>query len=193
MTPAVPSLLTRREALARLSCLVAGSIVGAEFFLAGGRLEGKEPAAALAASDLALLDEIGDTIVPGARATGIGAFMAMMAADCYDGAHEAAFRDGLGQIDRAARHRFGRAFTACTVEDRTALLNDLDREARASHSQPPHYFRLMKQLALLGYFTSQAGCTEALRYKEVPGSFDGDVPYRKGDRAWFTPMRSGLL
>jgi hypothetical protein len=52
-------------------------------------------------------------------------------------------------------------------------------------SDPPsHYFRMMKELALLGYFTSEIGCTKALRYVESPGRFDPCVPYKKGDRAW---------
>jgi hypothetical protein len=29
---------------------------------------------------------------------------------------------------------------------------------------PPHYFRMMKELALLGYFTSEIGYTQAMRY-----------------------------
>jgi hypothetical protein len=49
---------------------------------------------------------------------------------------------------------------------------------------PAHYFRMMKELALLGYFTSEIGCTEALRYVESPGRFDPCVPYRPGERSW---------
>lgn len=50
--------------------------------------------------------------------------------------------------------------------------------------QPAHYFRMMKELALLGYFTSQIGCTSALRYVEVPGRFDPCIPYAPGEAAW---------
>jgi hypothetical protein len=46
----------------------------------------------------------------------------------------------------------------------------------ANDSRGPHYFRLMKELTLLGYFTSEIGSTQALRYLEVPGSFNGDAP-----------------
>jgi hypothetical protein len=49
---------------------------------------------------------------------------------------------------------------------------------------PAHYFRMMKELALLGYFTSEIGCTQALRYVESPGRFDPCVPYRAGEKAW---------
>jgi hypothetical protein len=47
-----------------------------------------------------------------------------------------------------------------------------------------HYFRMMKELALLGYFTSEIGCTVALRYVETPGRFDPCVPYKPGELAW---------
>ena len=49
---------------------------------------------------------------------------------------------------------------------------------------PSHYFRMMKELALLGYFTSEIGCTQALRYVESPGRYDPCVPYHPGEKAW---------
>ena len=50
----------------------------------------------------------------------------------------------------------------------------------------PHYFTLMKQLTLFSFFTSEVGATKALRYVSIPGRYDGDMPYQKGDRAWAT-------
>jgi len=52
------------------------------------------------------------------------------------------------------------------------------------HEQPAHFFRMMKELTLLGYFTSEIGCTQALRYAETPGRFDPCLPYAPGERAW---------
>ncbi len=49
---------------------------------------------------------------------------------------------------------------------------------------PPHYFRMMKELTMLGYFTSEIGMTQAQRYAETPGRFDPCVPYAKGEKAW---------
>ncbi len=43
---------------------------------------------------------------------------------------------------------------------------------------------MMKELALLGYFTSEIGYTKAMRYVESPGRFDPDVPLAPGDRSW---------
>ncbi len=76
-----------------------------------------------------------------------------------------------------------------STQDRASLLIKLDGEQKAytetkKPEDPSHYFRMMKELTLLGFFTSEIGSTKALRYIETPGSFDGDVPYKKGDRAW---------
>ena len=49
---------------------------------------------------------------------------------------------------------------------------------------PTHYFRMMKELAVVGYFTSEIGCTQALRYVESPGRFEPCVPYVRGEKAW---------
>jgi hypothetical protein len=40
----------------------------------------------------------------------------------------------------------------------------------------------MKQLTIFGYFTSEAGRKNALRYIPVPGRFDAVIDYKKGDK-----------
>jgi hypothetical protein len=49
---------------------------------------------------------------------------------------------------------------------------------------PPHYFRMMKELTMLGYFTSEIGMTQAQRYQETPGRWDPCLPYRAGETSW---------
>ncbi|MEI8059954.1 MAG: gluconate 2-dehydrogenase subunit 3 family protein, partial [Ferruginibacter sp.] len=51
-------------------------------------------------------------------------------------------------------------------------------------SAPSHYYTMMKQLTLLGYFTSEIGSKQALRWVPIPGKYDGAYPYKKGDKAW---------
>lgn len=197
--PELPALLNRREALARMAWLVGGTIIGAEFFLNGIKVSGRPTEPGFSPAELALMDEIGETILPatntpGAKAARIGEFMAMMVNDCYDDEHHAIFQTGLGRIDEACRKQNGKSFLESSPAERTALLGQLDAEARAQpHQAPVHYLRLMKQLTMLGFFSSEIGCTQALRYVEVPGAFHGDVPYKKGDRAWFGHPHSSLL
>ena len=189
-------LLNRREALARMAVLLGGTIVGAQVFLRGEALAGKAATAAFTADEIALMDEIGDTIIPttdtpGAKAANIGAVMAQLVTDCYDDEQHAIFRDGLARVDAAHRQQYGQPFVAGSSAQRTALLNSLDATARGPQ-QKVHYFRMLKELTLLGYFTSEIGCTQALRHVETPGRFDGNVPYKKGDRAWFSPPNHSI-
>lgn len=194
-----PSSINRREALSRLGLLLGGVMIGSDIYLGGATLEGKVNSAEFTTGELALLDEIGETIIPatntpGAKAVGIGAFIARMVSECYDDSQQAAFKAGMRQLDVAAMAKYGTGFLACGSVQRTTLLNTLDREVHADSARPEtsvHYFHLIKKLTLLGYFTSEIGATQALRYVEVPGSFDGNAPYKSGDRAWFEmPSRS---
>jgi hypothetical protein len=61
---------------------------------------------------------------------------------------------------------------------------DVGAATAVTMDTPNHYFRMMKELALLGYFTSEIGCTQAQRYIESPGRYDPCVPYTPGERAW---------
>jgi len=75
--------------------------------------------------------------------------------------------------------------------DRTELLRAIDQERAAydktkTAEMPVHYFTLLRQLTMLGFFSSELGATESLRYVAIPGKYDGDLPYKKGDRAWAT-------
>ena len=192
-----PTLLSRREAIARLGLALGGALIGGDAYLRGAPLAGKSLGNDFSAGDIALLDEIGETIIPatdtpGAKASKIGAFMAMMVTDCYDDAQHAAFKAGLPAINAASQAKFGRDFLAASPAQRTELLNALDAEQRQhpgtkAKNTPAHYFRMMKQMTVLGYFTSEIGATQALRFVEVPGRFDGAAPYQKGDRNWFSP------
>ncbi|MEP6948141.1 MAG: gluconate 2-dehydrogenase subunit 3 family protein [Ginsengibacter sp.] len=65
-------------------------------------------------------------------------------------------------------------------------LSGKDPRADKMREYPNYYFTLMKELTLLGYFTSEVGCTQARRYIETPGRFEGCIPYKKGDKAWAT-------
>ena len=67
------------------------------------------------------------------------------------------------------------------------LQDDLEKKAQANgdtnfkkQTMSAHYFTMMKQLTILGYFTSKEGRQGATNYQPVPGKYEGDVPYRKG-------------
>ncbi|MDQ6635894.1 MAG: gluconate 2-dehydrogenase subunit 3 family protein [Gemmatimonadota bacterium] len=247
-------LITRREAILRVTALLGGvALVGGSGLLTACSKDSSSSLASGAtftADDAAFLDEVADTILPttktpGAKAAGVGPFMALMVTDSYSPADQKIFRDGMRALDDASRKANNVGFVKATPEQRLALLQQLDREQKAqadargarakekarikldamrvpataaakaapaeekrgdaylpdqrkentpaatgtnpapaiTDEPPTHYFRMMKELALLGYFTSEIGCTQAQHYVESPGRFDPCVPYVKGDPA----------
>ncbi|MBI3981622.1 MAG: gluconate 2-dehydrogenase subunit 3 family protein [Gemmatimonadetes bacterium] len=188
-------LVTRREAIQRVTALLGGvALVGGEALLTGRRGRAQVTAAPFTADEIAFLDEVADTILPatgtpGAKAAQTGAFMALMVQDTYDERNQKIFRDGMQKIDDITRQAYGVDFLQAKPAQRLAVLEEIDREQKAysdarAEGTPAHYFRMMKELALLGYFTSEIGCTQAQRYIESPGRFDPCVPYTAGERTW---------
>jgi hypothetical protein len=188
-------LLTRRDAILRVSALLGGAtLIGQSAWLAGCTTAPRSSGNLFRESDVALLDEIADTILPptktpGAKAAGVGPFIAMMVTDTYDPPEQRVFVEGLAALEDESRAQNGGGFMVSSPAQRVALLERLDREAIEYMRRPgaegrPHYFRLIKELTLLGYFTSEIGCTQALRYAETPGRFDPRVTYTAGEKAW---------
>jgi hypothetical protein len=117
--------------------------------------------------------------------------MSVMVFDCYEAANQKIFMEGLKKVDELSEIKFNTSFVKATASQRTALLKTLDAEQKEYQSTktkdaPSHYFRMLKELSVLGYFSSKEGATQALRYLPVPGKYDGAYPYKKGDKAWAT-------
>ena len=150
------------------------------------------------------------TSTPGAKEAKVGQFMTVMVNDCYTEENQNAFRDGQAAINGACKKMHGHDFMKASPEERKKLLisldpeikdhqakrrefikeqDDLEKKAQANgdtnfkrKTMPDHYFTMMKQLTILGYFTSKEGRTGATNYQPVPGKYQGDVPYKKGDK-----------
>lgn len=155
---------------------------------------------------------IPQTTTAGAKAAGVGRFMTVMVNDCYTKDNQEIFHNGMTTLDDACKKMHNVAFMKATPEQRKQLLIAVDKEtkdyvkkqAEADNIQgqkekqgqdkstddfkkqvlPNHYFQQLKQLAIFGYFTSEKGRNEALRYTPVPGKFEGVIDYKKGDKAF---------
>lgn len=188
--------MNRRDALSRVALILGGTVVGANLFLEGCKPADKKATSVtdFTTDDVAYLDEIAETIIPatdtpGAKAAKVGAFMTVMVKDCYEERDQKTFREGMDKINDAAEKKYDKAFLSITPQQRHDLLVGIDNEQKEygkkkKKDDPEHYFRLMKELTLLGYFTSEPGATQALRYVETPGKYEGCIPYKKGDKAW---------
>lgn len=190
--------MDRRELLKMIAFATGGVLIGGSSLLTGCARPGTytKPIGIFKPEDQEFLDEVADTILPatktpGAKSANVGSFMALMVTDCYEEINRKIFYDGIGLLNTASEKANGVTFMKATPEQRNTLLVKLDQEAR-EHQQkmkeqqelPAHYFTMMKQLTLVGYFSSEIGCTQALRYTPVPGRYSGSVPYKKGDKAW---------
>ena len=192
--------MNRRDALTRVGLLLGGTIVGAEMFLSGCTNSPERNIGGAGTNfsndDIAFLNEVAETILPatdtpGAKDAKVGEFMARIVKDCYTQDEQKVFLDGMKKLSDASKQQNGRPFLESTPEQRHNLLVALDKEQKAyaaskKEGDPTHYFRMMKELTLWGYFTSEPGATKALRYIAVPGKYEGCIDYKKGDKAWAT-------
>lgn len=152
-----------------------------------------------------LIAEVSDLVIPrtdtpGAKDVGVGDFVVLALAHGLSGTRApmaagmvtaalAPFRRRDGSLrhlpwlehmlDRAA----GGDFLRHDLAERVRLLTALDTQAFAQGA-PPSPWTAIKGLILTGYYTSEAGGSQELRYELVPGKWEWDIPLKPGDRAF---------
>jgi len=149
---------------------------------------------------LNLVSEVAEVIIPktdtpGAKEAKVGEFVQKMLKDCYYEKDQKSFMAGLSKLE-------DKDFMKATPEERITLLTAAEqesidelkrigdertkaKEAGKEFDEPGvPFFRLMKELTLLGYFTSEPGATQALEYMAVPGRYDGCIDLKPGQKAW---------
>ncbi len=108
------------------------------------------------------------TDTPGARAARVHVFVDLAARDCLAPTERQALVAGLD--------RLGADFPGLAPIEKQRRLEAMDKAA----------FAVLKDLTLLGFFTSEIGCTQALAYEAVPGAYRGCLDLKPGQRAWAT-------
>ncbi|MFD2599375.1 gluconate 2-dehydrogenase subunit 3 family protein [Sphingobacterium corticis] len=187
--------MNRREALQRVALLMGGAVIGGSLFLEGcTRKASKEVASLFEKESMDLLGDLAEAILPktstpGAKEAGVGSFIPVMIRDCYNDADQKAFMDGFGKVDDRANEKHGKKFQELSPEEQLTFVNEYDKEAKAYQKDKKdddanHFFTMLKQLTLTGFFTSEVGMTQALNFVKIPGRYDGEFPYKKGDKAW---------
>lgn len=151
------------------------------------------------------------TSTAGAKAAGVGRFMTVMVNDCYPKDDQEIFHKGLTTLDDECNKMHHVGFMKATPEQRRQLLISVDKETKeyvkkqadAQNQEkekqkqgqekitdfkkdtfPNHYFQQLKQLAIFGYFTSEKGRKEGLRYVPVPGKYQGVIDYKQGEKSF---------
>jgi hypothetical protein len=184
--------MNRREALTTTAALMGSAIIGSQAFLSGcSRSETKIEN--FSADVLTLLDEIGETILPttasspGAKATKIGEFMKVIVTDCYSPEEQKTFFEGISVVQQEAMKKFNVSFIKLTDRQKFDTMLFFDQEAKKVSNEKEaqvHFFTMLNQLTVWGFFSSEPGATQALRYIPIPGRYEGCIPYKEGDGAW---------
>ena len=178
-------LWTRREVIARVSALLGGAtLVGQAAMLAGCEKQETTVTSGpgkgiFSPTDIELLDDVAETILPatetpGARDAGVGAFIAVMVNDTYSPAEQETVLAGLESLNALCKTEYGSDFDALSPEQRRVIAERLDCEQydAAESNEPTHYFRMLKELTVLGFFSSEVAYQHLLEYSETPGRYD---------------------
>ena len=157
----------------------------------------------------AMIQEITELIIPatntpGAKEAKVPEYVLIMLADCYPEKDQQRFFKGLDTLDERAKKAHSTEFLDCKPDQQVALLNKEDELAKAERDEQyrvrsqaktraerekevePSFFSMMKEMTLVGYFTSEPGTTKALAYVAVPGRFEGCTPVTPGQKGWAT-------
>ncbi len=136
------------------------------------------------------------TDTPGAIDAGVPRFVELMVFEWFNKAEHKIFVEGLNQLMTDVNQRFGKPFEALAESQRIAVLEELEDEA----SDSPWYdvgstalrefidgvpfICQLKELSIWGFFTSEVGATQVLRYEAMPMEFDGHRKLGKDDSSW---------
>ncbi len=156
----------------------------------------------------ALVAELAETIIPatktpGAKAAKVNEIIDIVLKDCYKPTDQKRFTDGLEQTDKLSQEAYSKSFVSLDPTQRIAIVKKLEAEAKLQKSEAVRsigqqdvqipkekrqnvtpFFTMLKDLTLMGYFTSEIGATQALEYVAVPGRYEGCVTLKPGQKAW---------
>lgn len=133
------------------------------------------------------------TDTPGAKDVGVPSFIDQMVNEVYSEEDQKWFTEGLAAFNETAKKEYGDDFADLDEEDQAAFVQRVHEEAvTAENTTDPAprrpFILLMKELTMLGFFTSEPGATQVLQYVPVPGAYKGCIPLSEAGngRTWAT-------
>ena len=193
-----PDGINRRQALRRVGALLGGVVSAPTVagVLSGcQRMSGPDwTPQTLTQEQNQMVDTIAEIIIPttdtpGASAANVNRFIDALVGESYLPKDRDRFLKGLDETNARCKEAHGSAFVECTSEQQQSFVEALDTEtfgpdAPEVDRENPPFFRMLKELVIVGYYTSEIGATQELKTNIVPGYYDGDVPYEEVGRAW---------
>lgn len=194
--------MKRREALKRTALLMgyavsASAITGV---MSGCQADTKTPAdgwkpKAFSETQINTLKEAAERILPatdgiiGAKDVMVERFADEMYNGFYKPEQVTVFKAGLDKLEADAKATHNKSFADLSEEQMDEMLTVIMNEAKgkedASEADKPFFFPL-KEITLLGFYTSEKVGKEVLNYLPVPGAYNGCFPLSEVEngRAW---------
>lgn len=196
--------MNRRELLTQILIVCAGSTFAsvAQALLDGAPLHQPSSSSVFTPPQRALVAVLAERIIPttdtpGAIAAGVPAFIETIVAEWYGAAERKLFLNGLAACETFCREKFSRATQDCSGEQLDQALRHFESEADvyararpagsvfgAADDPDKPFFAKLKELTVWGYYTSEIGAQQELRYDPMPMRYDGDVDLGPEARAW---------
>ena len=188
--------MNRRDSLKALGVLAGGELLAAgavaDFLRISASIKAGESRwqpRIMSARQGALLEELVEVIIPttdtpGAKAALAHVFVDLYVKDCYPAAQQEVFLKGLDGLDPISRRQSRRPFLDLPPDERLGLLKQMEKESfDKGEAVEQSFIRMLKNLTLMGFFSSEAGATKAASYARSPGPFEGCVKLQPGQKA----------
>ena len=190
--------MNRREALKNFTILLSAGFSITSLGIAGCQSGSDQEGKTLLTEDHEkIIAEIADTIIPdtdtpGAKKAGVGPFILMMMNDCYPESTRNLVMEGVKDVQKRSKSDYQQSFISLSLKDRDNLLKKMEEEDKNKNetlkteakAASPSFFKLVRDLTLFGYFTSEIGATQALNYVAVPGKYEECTTLEKGQKGW---------
>jgi gluconate 2-dehydrogenase gamma chain len=187
--------LTRREAIQRAALLLGLAISPS---IVTGVMQAQTPATAtpgkpryLTARDYAVAAAAAERIIPrtdtpGARDVGVPDFIDLMWGEYLTWEEKQKFTAGLSELFGAAMNTHGKFYEQLPPEHQDRILREVGEDSRLDERS---FFHLIKELTVVGYFSSEPVGKKVLRYDPIPGPYRGCVPLSEVGNVTWTPLR----
>lgn len=195
--------MKRREALKHTALLVGYSISGAALT---GVLNGCKadpslnwqpqfftPIQAMTIGDIADII-LPKTNTPGAKDLLVDRFIDGLMKTYFSEEDQKAFLAGLEAFETDCKKSYGKPFSKCQPAQQTEILIRYDKQSapvpptvwggQIGTFETPPFYRKLKELILLGYFTSEQVGEHILSYDPIPGHFSGCISVSEVGNAW---------
>ncbi len=174
------SYSNRREFLISLTAIMGGTMtpIGIKAIAASTSFNLEKKPATLSYNQLKttkiMVDIIiPDTDTPGASKAGVHMFIDYMVSHYMDEKEVKNFIIGLDSLNRQPLR-----FNDLNARQQIVIVTGLDKKLKNNS-----FYKSFKELTIIGYYTSEIGATEELRYDPVPGAYK-EIPLAEVGRAW---------